>query len=113
MVEVTPLISVVIGCHRDGPLLVASLDSIAAQQQAPAWECLIVANGPFQAGADLQQRLAIDPRFRLLHSPRRGLTEGLILGCAQARGPFIARLDAPPAPNEKLRRTMQTPPPWK
>jgi len=26
---------------------------------------------------------------------------------------FIARLDAPPAPNEKLRRTMQTPPPWK
>ena len=26
---------------------------------------------------------------------------------------FLARLDAPPAPNEKLRRTMQTPPPWK
>ena len=94
MVEVSPLISVVIGCHRDGPLLAASLDSIAAQLQAPAWECLIVANGPFQAGEGLQQRLAIDPRFRLLHSPRRGLTEALILGCARARGPFIARLDA-------------------
>ena len=26
---------------------------------------------------------------------------------------FLARLDAPPAPSEKLRRTMQTPPPWK
>ena len=26
---------------------------------------------------------------------------------------FIAHLDAPPAPNEKLRRTMKTPPPWK
>jgi hypothetical protein len=26
---------------------------------------------------------------------------------------FVARLDAPPASNEKLRRTMQTPPPWK
>lgn len=25
---------------------------------------------------------------------------------------FIARLDAPPAPNEKLRRTMTTPAPW-
>lgn len=25
---------------------------------------------------------------------------------------FVERLDAPPAPNERLRRTMQTPPPW-
>jgi glycosyltransferase involved in cell wall biosynthesis len=94
MVEVSPLVSVVIGCHNDGPLLATSLDSIAAQQKAPAWECLIVANGPFLAGGGLQQRLATDVRFRLLHSPRRGLTEALILGCAQARGSYIARLDA-------------------
>jgi uncharacterized protein (DUF1778 family) len=26
---------------------------------------------------------------------------------------FIARLDAPPKPNAKLRRTMNTPTPWK
>lgn len=25
---------------------------------------------------------------------------------------FVARLDAPPQPNERLRKTMQTPPPW-
>lgn len=25
---------------------------------------------------------------------------------------FVARLDAPPHPNERLRRTMQTPAPW-
>ena len=25
---------------------------------------------------------------------------------------FVAALDAPPAPNKKLRRTMQTPAPW-
>ena len=25
---------------------------------------------------------------------------------------FLARLDAPPQPSERLRRTMQTPPPW-
>ncbi|MDR3068489.1 MAG: DUF1778 domain-containing protein [Cellulomonas sp.] len=25
---------------------------------------------------------------------------------------FSARLDAPPAPDERLRRTMTTPPPW-
>jgi uncharacterized protein (DUF1778 family) len=25
---------------------------------------------------------------------------------------FLARLDAPPTPNKRLRRSMQTPPPW-
>lgn len=25
---------------------------------------------------------------------------------------FLARLDEPPQPNDRLRRTMQTPPPW-
>jgi cellulose synthase/poly-beta-1,6-N-acetylglucosamine synthase-like glycosyltransferase len=94
MVEFPPLISVVIGCHHDGPALSSTLDSIAAQQDAPAWECLLVANGPFQASDALCQRLAADPRFRLLHSPNQGLTEALILGCRQARGTFIARIDA-------------------
>lgn len=93
MDEIKPLVTVVIGCHQDGPELTGSLDSITAQHAAPSWECLIVANGFFQAGDCLQQRLATDRRFRLLHSPRLGLTEALILGCAQARGPFIARLD--------------------
>jgi uncharacterized protein (DUF1778 family) len=31
---------------------------------------------------------------------------------AKVYAEFIARLDAPPAPNEKLRRTMATPAPW-
>ena len=94
MVEVFPLISVVIGCHRDGEQLASTLASIAAQRQSPSWECLIVANGPFQAGDALRQRIASDGRFRLLQAPRQGLTEALILGCSQARGSFIARIDA-------------------
>lgn len=93
MNDITPQVTVVMGCHQDGPALAASLDSITDQQACPTWECLIVANGPFQAGDSFQQRLARDKRFRLLHSPRQGLTEALILGCAQARGTFIARLD--------------------
>lgn len=94
MNDIIPQVSVVIGCHQDGSALTASLDSIAAQHAGPSWECLIVANGPFRASDRLQQRLATDQRFCLLHSPRQGLTEALILGCAQARGMFIARLDA-------------------
>ena len=31
---------------------------------------------------------------------------------AKAYAEFLARLDAPPQPNERLRRTMQTPPAW-
>ena len=30
----------------------------------------------------------------------------------QAYKQFLARLDMPPTPNERLRKTMQTPPPW-
>lgn len=87
-------VSVVIGCHRCGASLHDSLESIAAQGERPTWECLIVANGPFQADAELRQRLEQDPRFRLIHSSEPGLTRALRLGCAQARGALIARLDA-------------------
>ena len=30
----------------------------------------------------------------------------------KAYGEFLARLDAPPQPNERLRRSLQTPAPW-
>ena len=94
MAEKLPCVSVVIGCHRDDLLLQDTLDSIASQQHASSWECLIVANGQFKASDHLENRLAADGRFRLLHSPHQGLTEALILGCAHARGSFIARIDA-------------------
>jgi glycosyltransferase involved in cell wall biosynthesis len=86
-------ISVVLASHRCEPALHETLDSIAVQQQAPAWECLIVANGSFQSDAALERRLQHDPRFRLLHSPLQGLTHALRLGCSQARGTLIARID--------------------
>ena len=31
---------------------------------------------------------------------------------SEAYSQFLARLDMPPKPNERLRKTMQTPPPW-
>jgi len=36
----------------------------------------------------------------------------LITAGAQAYADFVARLDMPPKPNDMLRKTMQTPPPW-
>lgn len=41
------------------------------------------------------------------------LLERSILGASpEAYAEFIALLDAPPQPNERLRKTMQTTPPW-
>lgn len=101
-------VSVVIGCHHCGSTLHDSLDSIAAQGDIPTWECLIVANGPFQLDATLRQRLERDPRFRLIHSGEPGLTRALRLGCAQARGALIARLDAGDAmAPDRLRRQAE------
>lgn len=36
----------------------------------------------------------------------------IITASPEAYAAFLARLDMPPQPNERLRRTMQTPAPW-
>lgn len=53
----------------------------------------------------------------ILRAARRAAEETLLDQAVLAVSPeayaeFLARLDAPTAPNERLRRTMQTPPPW-
>ena len=53
----------------------------------------------------------------VLDAARRAAAEALldrtmIAVTPEAYAEFLARLDAPPLPNDKLRRTMQTPAPW-
>lgn len=40
------------------------------------------------------------------------IDQTLLLADPKAYAAFVALLDAPPQPNERLRRTMQTPAPW-
>ena len=40
------------------------------------------------------------------------LDRAALTASPQAYAEFVKRLDAPPQPNERLRRTMQTPAPW-
>jgi uncharacterized protein (DUF1778 family) len=40
------------------------------------------------------------------------LDQSLLRVSPEAYDAFLARLDAPPQPNERLRKTMQVPPPW-
>lgn len=53
----------------------------------------------------------------ILEAARRAAEETLLDRAMFSVGPeayaeFLARLDAPPQPNERLRRTMKTPAPW-
>ena len=40
------------------------------------------------------------------------LDQALTMVSPEAYAEFMARLDQPPQPNEQLRKTMRTPPPW-
>jgi uncharacterized protein (DUF1778 family) len=40
------------------------------------------------------------------------LDQAIITASPEAYAAFLTRLDMPPEPNERLRKTMQTPPPW-
>ncbi len=40
------------------------------------------------------------------------LDQVIISVSSEAYSQFLARLDMPPKPNVRLRKTMQTPPPW-
>jgi len=89
MVDVT----VVLGVHAHCDRLISSLESVRQQGGEVSWECLIVANGGFQPNQRLAELLQSDSRFRLLECPQSGLTAALALGCQQAQGALIARLD--------------------
>jgi uncharacterized protein (DUF1778 family) len=54
----------------------------------------------------------------ILEAARKAAEEALldrtmITVSPRAYAEFLARLDASPKPNERLRRTLRTPPPWK
>jgi uncharacterized protein (DUF1778 family) len=47
------------------------------------------------------------------HAAEEALLDRTIFGVSpDAYAAFLARLDEPPRPNDRLRRTMQTTPPW-
>ena len=53
----------------------------------------------------------------VLDAARRAAEEALLdrtvfVLSPKAYADFLARLDAPPQPNERLRRSLQTPAPW-
>lgn len=87
-------ISVVMSVQDAGRYLAPTMESILAQQDVDL-EFLVVDDGSTDGSGEVLRGFAArDSRVRIFHQESRGLTEALILACAQARGRYIARQDA-------------------
>jgi glycosyltransferase involved in cell wall biosynthesis len=87
-------VSVVIGVRDGGEQILRTIDVVCAQRDVSV-ECIVVDDGSSDATGDKVAALArVDPRVRLFRPRRAGVTRALIAGCAEARAPLIARIDA-------------------
>ena len=83
-------VSVVLAARNARKVLPRALDSLLAQTMSD-WECVVVDDGSTDGTAD---SVSADPRFRVVRQESSGLTAALRRGVAEAKGAFIARLDA-------------------
>jgi glycosyltransferase involved in cell wall biosynthesis len=90
-----PLVSVVMPVHNGGRLLQQAIDSILTQTVCDL-ELIVVDDGSSDATPELlRNRAESDHRIRVVqHSTNLGFAAALNNGFAQARGRFIARMDA-------------------
>lgn len=89
-----PLVSVVLGVRDAARSLVPTAASVLAQRGVPL-ELVLVDDGSNDGTPRIAARLARgDARVRVFRQAPAGLTRALMLGCAEARGALIARIDA-------------------
>lgn len=94
LIDASPEVSVVIGVYNAESCLRASLDSVL-KQEGPTLECVVVDDGSTDGTSQLLAEYArFDVRMRVIRQQNLGLTRALIVGCASARAPLIARQDA-------------------
>lgn len=88
------LISVILP-FRDAAATVDAALAGLLSEDAGALEILCIDDGSLDSGPERVRLWATrDPRVRLLTGPRAGLVAALRLGAAEARGPWLARMDA-------------------
>jgi len=88
-----PTVSVVMGVYNGGRFLREAVKSVLGQSFRD-FEFLIVDDGSTDDTAGMLREFS-DPRIRVITNERNeGLTRCLIKGCREARGKYIARMDA-------------------
>jgi len=90
----SPAISIVMPVRDAAATLPAALASIC-DQTFPDWELVAVDDGSADDSSNLLEAIGRrDSRVRLIRQPAEGIVAALRCGCAEARGAFIARMDA-------------------
>ena len=106
-----PRISVVVPFYNNGDVLGDCLQSIAGQTFTDL-EVIMVDDGSTDNGTEVARKWAADPRFRLVHSDHGGPGGARNRGVEQARGEFLAFVDAddmlPPHAYEVLLHTLES-----
>ena len=89
-----PRITVLLPAYNAAPTLRRALDSIRVQTCVD-WELVAVDDGSTDAtGSILSEIASMEPRLRVVTRSHAGLVAALNAGLDQARGEFIARMDA-------------------
>jgi glycosyltransferase involved in cell wall biosynthesis len=88
-----PRVSIVMPAYNYGRYLAGAVQSVLAQTFAD-WELLIVDDGSTDHTADVVRPFLADPRVRYLPQANQGPAVARNNGIAQARGQFVAFLDA-------------------
>ena len=90
----TPLISVVIPAYNAGQFLDETLESVLSQTYEN-WECIIVNDGSTDSTESVAKKWCEkDARFRYFYKENSGASDTRNLGIKEARGEYIAFLDA-------------------
>ena len=87
-----PKISLLLPVHNAMPYLPEAVGSILGQEYG-GFELLALDDASSDGSAAYLDALD-DPRVRVLHLPKGGLTKNLNVGLREARGAYIARMDA-------------------
>lgn len=92
--KVAPLVSVVMSVFNGMPMVKDAVNSILSQTLCDL-EFIIVNDGSTDDTLSYLKSVALtDSRIRIIDQANTGLTLALIRGVAEARAPFIARMDA-------------------
>lgn len=92
--EVAPTITVLMACYNGARWLAEAIDSVL-EQTCGDFEFIIVDDGSTDNSPEIIQRFAVqDSRIVVITKPNTGLSDSLNVGIRQARGEWIARLDA-------------------
>ena len=92
--KLQPLISVVIPAYNAGQFLDKTLESVLSQTYEN-WECIIVNDGSTDNTESVVKKWCEkDARFRYFYKENSGASDTRNLGIKEARGEYIAFLDA-------------------